>query len=832
MVLSFIIMTSGFQVYLNSTYPLYQQQNICPNAGRATKFAETTFFKPTDMRNHLLNKLTALLLLVAGAMTVTTASAEMKNASPECRTAKTAQASPLLSATKKADAAASKKGTSATKAGISAKLDMAKTETIVCAPAFPAKAATQSKWWNVKVELNYDEAIYSPQGGVIANEEGGAQLYPDWETGEISSAVPAGSYALVYAFQKNDENGVKIGDVFVIKENIDITADTTIEINPAEATEHLHFIPVKANGEELVLPEKRFIFDENWNATEELLSEGNVDFICTTMNPYNKKIGTLIYLQAGCSSTSELFYPTGEYEYSTITTDYWFSPVSDEWLPIMNVAFGADDTNSYCIMTADSINTAEITNNASNYTEFPYPAYQQSYFGQIQEWQPKQIITPDVFTEFDRKSIYTPNYSMNHYLDDYGENYNKFLFSDNSEPTIKEKLMHMVRIMRYDAVASHETDTIWLDEENFRLATYESYSAFTYPPFYITSNGIREVQYCEDCYFYSYDDPSNYNLYDYCWHPWLPTQTDKDYITYGSTLNYVETFVSGFHNRQGNGLGTYTYIKDFYAGYNSTNTLFGEWNIMYNGDVKATHEEYGWFPDEGAWAIDKMNLPAGEFTLNYKTPLEMVEGLEGYTTLSATIDQKNSESIAPAIRYLTMVTTDGMFTNRFATPEEAILRIVGGDFDWDDASNLPCNSEADVVVEVSPYALNDWQIIDMEIQDVEAPVNMGSAYQGSLASLTTGSESGWFDLKVSMGDAAGNTMTQTISPAFKIDSLNTGIAPAISNATDIRMMGNTIIAPAGSRIMTLAGTPSSGRDLAPGIYIVVTPSATRKIIIR
>lgn len=55
---------------------------------------------------------------------------------------------------------------------------------------------------------------------------------------------------------------------------------------------------------------------------------------------------------------------------------------------------------------------------------------------------------------------------------------------------------------------------------------------------------------------------------------------------------------------------------------------------------------------------------------------------------------------------------------------------------------------------------------------------------------------------------------------------------AVADEMPVRVIGNSISAPAGSRVYTTDGMECGTEDLAPGIYIVKTPTLTTKVIIR
>ena len=73
-------------------------------------------------------------------------------------------------------------------------------------------------------------------------------------------------------------------------------------------------------------------------------------------------------------------------------------------------------------------------------------------------------------------------------------------------------------------------------------------------------------------------------------------------------------------------------------------------------------------------------------------------------------------------------------------------------------------------------------------------------------------------------------MTETISPAFRVDDLS-GVE-AVNGDTVIYVRGNDIIAPADARIYDMAGVETYRENLAKGIYLVCVGGYTKKVIVR
>ncbi len=119
--------------------------------------------------------------------------------------------------------------------------------------------------------------------------------------------------------------------------------------------------------------------------------------------------------------------------------------------------------------------------------------------------------------------------------------------------------------------------------------------------------------------------------------------------------------------------------------------------------------------------------------------------------------------------------SDGAITDHFATGEEGIIEFSAGDFNWVNEGGYYTCDEADVKLEYAAYGEDNF--MPLEVEDIPENFFMpgfGYFYRGSLADVTMPTSNGWYDLRFTLTDKAGNEMVQRISPAFKIEG-NTSV---------------------------------------------------------
>lgn len=169
--------------------------------------------------------------------------------------------------------------------------------------------------------------------------------------------------------------------------------------------------------------------------------------------------------------------------------------------------------------------------------------------------------------------------------------------------------------------------------------------------------------------------------------------------------------------------------------------------------------------------------------------------------------------------------TDGTIVkDHFQTPENAVLHLYAADFrytlnDAGDKDMMEAYPLESIKIEYAPASCGEFTEIEVsENADMFFTPGYGYCYEGSLAGIDRGSANGWMDLRITLTDDSGNVQTQTLSPAFRVDSL-AGIEDIVPDST-----GNT-------ELYDLQGR-KVGSNPIPGIYIRRSANRADKVIVR
>lgn len=211
--------------------------------------------------------------------------------------------------------------------------------------------------------------------------------------------------------------------------------------------------------------------------------------------------------------------------------------------------------------------------------------------------------------------------------------------------------------------------------------------------------------------------------------------------------------------------------------------------------------------------------------------------ITGVNHTTMTVCYRKADWVPPTLQLLTMHNEAGQRTELFKSPSDGTIEFYAGDFYYEidesrTENQISVRPMESVKVEYAPRGSEDFT----EIEVSEDPAKYfwpgyGYYFSGSLKGVTKGSADGWFDLRITLADETGNTQTQLISPAFHVES-NLGVDAIAETRRSVRVEGRDIIAPAGSVAYTLAGVPTHLTGLTPGVYLVKTPIATVKCVVR
>lgn len=565
--------------------------------------------------------------------------------------------------------------------------------------------------------------------------------------GDISAEVPCGNYDVIFCFYNNSNE-----PYYVIKEQIDITEDVTISLSPDMATNHItirNYGPdgnlLRANLEEI---------DESTGIIT--TSGGNVDKTKLQSMLFQRgddegPIRIYDYQSYGAMpSEEECLYPAGNIHVSDCSNKYYFFQWRGSYL--------SNDGFALSCFTTDNIKTQILDNKADKYVlheeTFNYSPYGKDKpgtgygIGVITFYKGmwinrNQQYTMDTDPNTEKEGV---EGNLRIWIADYEDSCNsgvEMAVAGGAIDYFKEQIVRpelppqKVPVMLNGAwlTAVHgEKKSIAVptkDAFDSALPTNDiylfSHSEFTYP------SDMKTGGYGNNC-------PINaINIRNY-YAPWIEQNTTN----------------------------LYNYFVGRYGETRWCDNPLITTELKFNG---VTIEN----PDEWSAEAD------GIYDITVVDTNIEVDGLPGKNTTTVHYDLRQEDSTPPTIEMLQFKNSEGYITDRFEKAEDGTMIFTAADINyfmdpvsWEDNYSY---KPVYITVEYSPYGEDYWT--EMAIEEVPELYNengWGYFYRASLENIDSKADNGWFDVRFSMADAAGNTHVQTVSPAFRINGqVNTGI---------------------------------------------------------
>lgn len=641
--------------------------------------------------------------------------------------------------------------------------------------------------FSVLVNLDYDEAEYAPDMMSMAMKPGYGSVFEigmwDFEyPGTISFALPAGTYNLCLCFTNQKE----ACPVYVYKENVVVNGDVEIEASPSEADQCVVFDPRDPEGN--ILSTDIYV----WKGDEqlELWQKGMLEYTDQLFLIKSKSCGEINGLAtmrwAHWYEDDALHTNANLKVYASKSDDLFFS----------TVVGGVGLTQSImCLLVSDGSHTQTVTNE-TNYTTITQRFASTPY-----------TPAPDENGEIREKGQYcTMGFRLGYndaedWSNLYGAAGERFMQTDIlawQAPEEKRQGMTLLPVpVDWEALNSSEIENIeagsvWALPANIETAN----------PAYIgwVNGNFR--------FAVSQDGVWNFRKAD---NPFMAFETSENPL-WGEGFPVIST-----------------------SSIDESDII---WNVIgARGEDRRIDR-----------TLLKKTVNGKEYTRNFVTPdiengteirLEdsnyTIGGINGVNVTEVSLSPASELVPPPTLQMLRTVDAGGNVKTEFASSADAKAQLYCGVFHYVEPEEGYgyYNSERvnGITLEYSPYQKDSWKPIEVKADESRDFLpGWGYFYVADMSVVDRKSDNGWFDLRVILDNGEGGTVTETISPAFRVDDLS-GVE-AVNGDTVIYVRGNDIIAPADARIYDMAGVETYRENLAKGIYLVCVGGYTKKVIVR
>ena len=558
--------------------------------------------------------------------------------------------------------------------------------------------------------------------------------------------VPIGCYDVIGSFIDRSRK-----PYLIIKEDINIEHDTTLTLNLAEATNNISFLATNPQGEKF-----RLSVYQN----DDFITEGNTRFQTYFRTIMSKKYGHIFGI-AYNTDFRDVNVPFGG--------DICVNNVSDNYMLIGEIQtfVGNNDLffNYFCVDDLNSSNT--ITDDANVY------AYAEEIFVPGIFENENGLVANTFMSAYSNSIINDYHYGGHGYVDrgpgleigcnPLSINYHidkddSFLIGNNVY-----NLYAVPRINFYDP-------ELGIDNESYAVPMRFNGSEMEYMVGTLKS-------------YYRLDSELRYPLLSHPRFSYVQSQKQSDY-GFG-----VPTVSAEIGQMYGDDLAPF--IQYYFYGrlceYNEIDRSFPTISGKLNGEEKCNSVR-------GLRAFAKQifneSTNSGEVEISFNLKNRIFEdNIEGTNLTVVKFDLSQEDRTPPTLQLLQFRDINDNVTEVFSDFSQATFRFCCGDFvenvvqvsEWEYGYWFDCKPVT-AVVEYAPNGSEDWQAVPCEQQPEYYMLPFyGHYFEGSLAELNGSSANGWYDMRITLTDESGNSQTQTISPAFRIEHAQSSVATLRDN---------------------------------------------------
>ena len=258
--------------------------------------------------------------------------------------------------------------------------------------------------------------------------------------------------------------------------------------------------------------------------------------------------------------------------------------------------------------------------------------------------------------------------------------------------------------------------------------------------------------------------------------------------------------------------------------------------VSVKGGDKDYTAEANFSPYGNFGVYDDNTEPGMKWEMEFDNTNFVRDGIQGHSRLKMEYTTKD-EPKYPVLQQIQLRNSEERVTDRFETPADGSLTIgagifsyvaepdVSGYYDYFYTQCLP-EDVPELKVEYSPNGTDAWQELDMKMDPEKFySLGMGQYYECLLSQVKLSSDNKWYDLRVTLA-GAGESQTQTISPAFRIEDVSMGSVNLPENETEVEIWTVDGV------LVSRGATGDDIRALSPGLYILRGKNSVRKYIAR
>ncbi|MBD5356622.1 MAG: T9SS type A sorting domain-containing protein [Bacteroides sp.] len=683
--------------------------------------------------------------------------------------------------------------------------------------SMPMQKVAEDEMVNIAFHVDFDPNEYDYLNMVTyLNSEIAGCFYPEeWfdpDARDVFGKLPKGTYDFTVELWRKSENGGGLAKIF--KELVTIDKDTEITFNASDVKHHVAMHSILPNGEVCVLPTKQYIDQDPWIETTD---PGNVNNILCFQFYVNDEWGTSSALSGSGDFINASSGVDGERRF-----DFYFNELSDRYtlVQVRLIPFEGGFLLIKC--SSKDFDATAIYNDPSKFITYQEefaltPGREQFKNGDVNSYLYLQPVVGKGKVQIVMSGT--------------SKEMNPIVYMDcpMEDMSISGAVNAYLGLSRNDINTTEIVhDDYWGDE------VVEIFARTTSLPVLQNDNKIMYAN-------IGHQDTQASTLR-------IPEDYPFVQLTYNSAFSYMQEYKKGIianntpilsvlDNSQLTNEGVQRTSSNFYIGRfgetRQTDLLFMESTLDYNGTrvASTTDEVYEW---------TSTIHPAGNIQQCLVNRNIIIDGeIPAENMTEIIIDETSGDIYAPTLQMLQ--TCDGDFiTDRFNRIEDVTIEFCAGDFtpiiDQIDYGIKTYTRQwyscDEVSAKLECKATSDDTFIEVPVtidENLFMPAGFGYFYCADLKNIDLNPYKGWYDLRITLTDKAGNIQRQTLAPALYIADSN-----SVENVTSVCnniVIGNNCITINGAEIIeiynmtgvkvkTVFSENISTSELNSGIYIV------------
>lgn len=578
----------------------------------------------------------------------------------------------------------------------------------------PLTSVPRSGGKKVTVTVNYDcSKDFRPIGISIYNKESG-MFHADYEAPSKSAtlSIPEGTYDMFAAYMSHYSELY-----YVFKEQVKITADASFTLPQSEAQTPFSMRTVDHNGKSLHMPV--------YNTSYQIVEAGTADDFSSLS----------FFILKGFGNVASVI--GGGYKFRGHETDFYINKLSNRYKLCEARIISVGDVYWFNKYVIDDFKEGKtVTNDPTRFYK-----YDQKF-----------EVTP---TWKDNSKYHVPGYCMTGVY--------------NGESLIGQQ-SYIPNMPSTDYTTKFYLDTPKDDDDSA-----DQFNVTVKPLMgdYMTKESYAPGDTIKNYYFIRGQQVLG----------------DKDGLLFVAA-GYDEN--GGFNSPEG------SVRSQFYPGHpafsftdkTATNPIYGAScpinSVRITSSVEGGEEQnnilvnyvgrYGELRDPDYYVVEQEGRQVTDnvYSIILKNKNVKVDELDGMNQTKLVMMQNQADHVPPTLQMLQFKDINGNVTDRFEDPKDGIIELAGGDFTYhyipEAYSGYFTCSPANVQVFYYPYGKSNSkkQLVVEEDPKLFFMPGFGHYYRGSLETVSATAQKQWYDLEITLIDAAGNNQTQTISPAFCI----------------------------------------------------------------